>query len=62
MSNYFFYISVILFAIAVYGLWSGKTWYGGKVYYRETARMNYYLGILSYIAIAVFAYLFGREL
>lgn len=62
MSNYFFYISVILFSISIYGVLSGKIWYGGKFYYREDEKVNYYLGVLSYAIIGVFSYLFGREL
>lgn len=62
MKIYLITLIILLICIGLSGLFTGSIWMGGKFYNRGSSKMDFYVGILAYLIIALFTYLFGREI
>lgn len=62
MRELLFLLSAILLSIILLAFLSGRLFMGGRVVYRSNDRQVFYLGIFSYMVIAVLSVLFGKEL
>jgi len=62
MKDMFIFVAALLAAAGAYALVKGSVWLGGHVYDRRSATLEFYLGVAGYFVLAVFTYLFGREL
>jgi len=62
MKIYIIILIIMLIGAGLYGILTGNVWYGMKWHNRNESKINFYPGVLMYFILALFVYLFGKEI
>lgn len=62
MKDLFVFLVALLALVGAYSLLTGRVWIGGQTYDRRSSRLEFYLGVAGYFVLAIFTWLFGKEL
>jgi Leu/Phe-tRNA-protein transferase len=62
MKQVVFYIAIGFLAAGLWGLVSGRIFFGSQMVYRRDGRANVYAGIIGYFLLASVSWFFSRPL
>ncbi|SOB76053.1 hypothetical protein SAMN04488490_1724 [Marinobacter sp. LV10R510-11A] len=62
MKQIVFYISIAFLSAGIWGLVSGRIFFGSQMVYRCDGRANFYAGIIGYFMLAALSWFFSRHL